>query len=52
MQNYCGVEYKCKGKNNGTSNMLYHVKANVKYKSLKAKQDSSQSKLTFGVGQS
>jgi len=25
--NYCGVEYKCHGKSNATSNMLYHIKA-------------------------
>jgi hypothetical protein len=50
--NYGGVEYKCHKKNNGTSNMLYHVKACQKYKSLKAKQDSFQSKFTFESGQS
>jgi hypothetical protein len=25
--NYCGVKYKCHGKNKGISNMLYHVQA-------------------------
>jgi hypothetical protein len=50
--NYGGVKYKCHGINNGTSYMLYHVKACQKYKSLKAKQYSFQSKFTFEFGQS
>jgi hypothetical protein len=49
--NYCGTPYKCHPKNNGTSSMLYHVNSCQKYKSLKAKQDRSQSKFTFGAGQ-
>jgi hypothetical protein len=31
--------------------MLYHVNSCQKYKSLKSKQDRSQSKFTFGAGQ-
>jgi hypothetical protein len=50
--NYGGVESKRHGKNNSTSNMLYHVKACQKYKSLKAKQENFQSKFTFEFGQS
>jgi hypothetical protein len=45
--NYCGLEYKCHGKNNGTSNMLYHVKACQQYKNILANRDISQSKFTF-----
>jgi hypothetical protein len=45
--NYCGAEYKCHGKSNGTSNMLYHVKACQQYKALLANQDVSQSKFNF-----
>jgi hypothetical protein len=49
--NYCGTAYKCHPKINGTLSMLYHVNSCQKYKSLKAKQDRSQSKFTFGAGQ-
>jgi hypothetical protein len=49
--NYCGTSYKCHPKINGTSSMLYHVNSCQKYKSLKSKQDRSQSKFTFGAGQ-
>jgi hypothetical protein len=49
--NYCGTPYKCHPKNNGTSSMLYHVNSCQKYKSLKSKQDRSQSKFTFGAEQ-
>jgi hypothetical protein len=49
--NYWGTPYKCHPKINGTSSMLYHVNSCQKYKSLKSKQDRSQSKFTFGVGQ-
>jgi len=45
--NYCGADYKCHGKSNGTSNMLYHIKACQQYKALLANQDVSQSKFTF-----
>jgi hypothetical protein len=45
--NYCRLEYKCHGKSNGISNMLYHVKAYQQYKALLANQDASQSKFTF-----
>jgi hypothetical protein len=47
--NYCGASYKCHPKNNGTSSILYHVSSCQNYKSLKAKQDWSQSKFTFGA---
>jgi hypothetical protein len=50
--NYCGTPYKCHPKINGTSSMLYHVNSCQKYKSLKSKQDRSQSKFTFGARQS
>jgi len=50
--NYGGVKYKCHGKKNGTSNILYHIKACQKSKSLKTKQNSFQSKFTFEFGQS
>jgi hypothetical protein len=50
--NYCGLEYKCHGKNNSTSNMLYHVKACQQYKNILANQDISQSKFTFECVQS
>ncbi|GLT53937.1 hypothetical protein SLA2020_271710 [Shorea laevis] len=50
--NYCRAEFKCHGKTNGTSNMLYHVRSCSKLKSLKSQQDRSQSKLTFGARQS
>jgi hypothetical protein len=50
--NYCGLEYKCHGKNNVTSNMLYHVKACQQYKNILANQDISQSKFTFECVQS
>jgi hypothetical protein len=49
--NYYGASYKCHPKNNGTSSMLYHVSSCQKYKSLKAKQDRSQSKFTFEAKQ-
>jgi len=29
--NYCGLEYKCHGKKNGTSNMLYNVNSTRTY---------------------
>jgi hypothetical protein len=45
--NYYGIDYKCHPKLNGTSSMLYHVNACPKYKSLKGRQDKSQSKFTF-----
>jgi hypothetical protein len=45
--NYCGDSYNCHTKNYVTSNMLYHFKTCQKYKSLKAKQYSSQTKFTF-----
>lgn len=48
---YCGTPYKCHPKINGTPSMLYHVNSCQKYKSLKSKQDRSQSKFTFGAGQ-
>jgi hypothetical protein len=46
--NYCGASYNCHAKNYGTTN---HFKTCQKNKSLKAKQDSSQSKFTFASGQ-
>jgi hypothetical protein len=49
--NYCGTPYKCHPKINGTSSMLYHVNSCQKYKSLKSKQDRSQSKFTFEARQ-
>jgi hypothetical protein len=45
--NYCGLEYKCHGKNNDTSNILYHVKACQQNKNLLANRDTSRSKFTF-----
>jgi hypothetical protein len=45
--NYCGIRYKCHPKVNGTSSMLYHVGNCAQYKSLKARQDKSQTKFTF-----
>jgi hypothetical protein len=45
--NYCGTGYKCHPKVNGTSSMLYHVGNCAQYKSLKARQDKSQTKFTF-----
>jgi hypothetical protein len=45
--NYCGTGYKCHPKLNGTSSMLYHVGNCAQYKSLKARQDKSQTKFTF-----
>jgi hypothetical protein len=50
-RNYCESSYMCHAKNYGTSNMLYHVKTFQKYRSLKANQDSSQTKFTFASGQ-
>jgi hypothetical protein len=49
--NYCEAPYMCHAKNYGTSNMLYYVKTCQKYRSLKANQDTSQTKFTFGSGQ-
>jgi hypothetical protein len=45
--NYCGTGYKCHPKVNGTSSMLYHVGNCAQYKSLKVRQDKSQTKFTF-----
>ena len=45
--NYCGIDYKCHPKLNGTSSMLCHVNACLKYKSLKCRQDKNQPKFTF-----
>jgi hypothetical protein len=50
--NYCGTPYKCHPKINGTSSILYHANSCQKYKSLKSKQDRSQSKFIFGALQS
>jgi hypothetical protein len=49
--NYCGTLYICHPKINGTSSMMCHVNSCQNYKSLKSKQDRSQSKFTFGAGQ-
>jgi hypothetical protein len=43
--NYCGTGYKCHPKLNGTSSMLYHVGNCAQYKSLKARQDKSQTQI-------
>ncbi|XP_059429180.1 zinc finger BED domain-containing protein RICESLEEPER 3-like [Corylus avellana] len=48
--NYCGRQYKCHPTRNGTSNILYHFRNCEKYKSLKAREDSS-SKFTFVAGE-
>jgi hypothetical protein len=45
--NYCEAEYKRYRKSNGTSNMLYYVKACQQYKALLANQDVPQSNFTF-----
>jgi hypothetical protein len=49
--NYCGASCNCHAKNYGTCNMLYHFRTCQKYKSLKARQDSSQTKFTFASRQ-